>query len=86
MVLHLHIPPDTYPGRILDTLKNLYHQNAFIQEYSTRVDRLETITNAIQYIQNGYVKETVSQRFQVHRSGDIFVNDETVSNLRIFFD
>lgn len=86
MILNLHIPPNTFPGRVLEYLRTLFHQNAAIQEQSAREARLDTIRNAIDYIENGYTREDDSQRFQVHRDGNIFVNNTSVSNLRIFFE
>jgi hypothetical protein len=85
-ILNLHIPPGTYPGRVLDNLRVLYHQNAAIQEQTIRESRLETLRNAIDFMEKGYTKEDDSQRFQVHRDGNIYVNNTSVSNLRIFFD
>ncbi len=84
----MHIPPDTYPERILSILQPLYHQSACIQERSIREARLDAVRTARDFVRDLYERSPESQRFQVRPNGYVTEDEKPtpVSNIRIFFD
>ncbi len=87
-MLNLHIPPRTYPERILKSLEQKYNESAKIQDTILRTEQLTTIDLASSFIRSDeYSYETFAQRITIQKDGtvEIFTNC-TVSNLRVFFD
>jgi hypothetical protein len=86
-MLNLHIPPRTYPERILKTLEQKYNEHAKTQDLSLRTEQLHTIQLAQSFVQSEYNYETFAQRVRVDINGNVEIfSNQTVSNLRIFFD
>lgn len=84
MLLHLHIPPSTYPDRIVQKLQGLYNEAARITEEKTRKQRIEIVQFALQYVREHYVDESIPQRVTVAADGVITIQKAPASNLRVF--
>ncbi len=85
-VLHMHVPKNVYPERILTKLHPIYMENANIMNKEIRESKLQIIQFAIQFLKEHYTPDPDnSVRLSISTSGEVEIKKEPASNIRIFF-
>jgi hypothetical protein len=85
ILLNLHIPSNTYSGRIESILLSLYNESAKIMSRELREEKLKIINYALEFVRVHYESSSEPHRYQINNEGVVTVEDAPVSNIRIFF-
>jgi hypothetical protein len=83
--LNLHVPGNTYHGRIENLLIQLYNEAANITSRELRTEKLSIINYALEFVRTHYESLSTPRRFTVCKDGVVTYEDAPASNLRIFF-
>ncbi len=83
--LNLHIPGNTYHGRIENVLINLYNEVANITSRELRTEKLSIINFALEFVRTHYESTSTPRRYEINKQGVVTFEDAPASNLRIFF-
>jgi hypothetical protein len=85
ILLNLHIPGNTYSGRIENILVSLYNESAKIMSRDLREEKLKIINYALEFVRVHYETTMEPHRYQINNEGVVSVEDAPASNLRVFF-
>ena len=85
LVLHMHIPSNTYNEKIEKILLQLYTDTAMITIKEIREEKLKILSVALDFLRNNYEVDDKPQRIEVLNNNTVTVENLNVSNIRIFF-
>jgi len=85
LVLHMHIPANTYNEKIEKILLQLYTDTAMLTIKEIREEKLKILSIALDFLRNNYEVDDKPQRIEVLNNNTVTVENLNVSNIRIFF-